>query len=260
MAEGKVAVVTGANGGIGLELVRCLLRDGWRVAALDVRGDRLEAEDAPAGRLLFRPCDLCADDDVERAIATVLDRWGRIDVLVNNAAVATFGRFDATGTSALREALDVNVLGYARTIAAVLPAMRRQGAGTIANVSSVLAFTGLPDLAAYAASKAAVEGFSRSLALELRGTGVRVTLLHAPLTRTPASLPLGVPDALKEDPERVAAALVAGLASRRAVVVVDLRTRIWLGAARLLPGPLGRLQARFVRWSARRGRRGSAPV
>ena len=255
MVADQVAVVTGANGGIGLELVRSLLRTGWRVAALDLVGDRLDAEGVPPDRLLFRPCDLRDDADVQRSVALVLDRWGRIDLLVNNAAVASFGRFDAGGPEVLRQALDLNVVGYARMTAAVLPAMRRQRGGTIANMSSVLAFTGLPELAAYAASKAAVEALSRSLTLELRGTGIRVKLLHAPLTRTPASTPLQVPDAVKADPAKVAAALVAGIRkrSRRPVVVADGRTRMWLLVARLVPATTGRFQARFVAGSRLRG-------
>jgi NAD(P)-dependent dehydrogenase (short-subunit alcohol dehydrogenase family) len=241
-----VAIVTGANRGIGLELARHLLRRGYRVAGLDLAVDDAARLEAPPERVLLAPCDVRSDNDVARSVDAVVARWGRVDVLVNNAAVAPFGSFAETTLASVRESFDVNVFGCLRTISAVLPVMKAQGRGTIANVASVLGFTGLPRLVAYSSTKAAVEALTRSLALELARHGISVKLLHAPLTRTPASAGLGVPTFLMADPAQVARRFAAGLESNRTVVTAGPRTAAWLLAARLAPGLTGTVQARVV--------------
>ncbi len=243
--------MTGANSGIGLELARNLLLRGYRVGCFDLaldNGARLaEAPD----RALLLPCDVRRDEDVNRSVDTVLQRWGRVDVLVNNAAIASFGSFAETSLASMQESFDVNVFGSVRTIAAVLPVMTAQRRGTIANVASVLGFTGLPRLAAYASTKGAIEALTRSLALDLARHGIAVKLLHAPLTRTPAAMGLGVPTVLMADPVRVGRSLARGIESDRTVVTADLRTAAWLSLARLAPGLTGSVQAGAVEWFRR---------
>lgn len=248
-----VAIVTGANGGIGFEMVRTLLERGYRVVCLDLALDDGAHPTAPAERVLLLPCDVRRDEDVARSVDTVVRRWGRVDVLVNSAAVAPFGSFAETSVASIQEAFDVNVFGCVRTIAAVLPVMRAQGRGTIANVASVLGFTGLPRLVGYASTKGAVEALTRSLALDLARHGIAVKLLHAPLTRTQAAVGLGLPTFVMADPAKIGRRLATRLDSERTVVTADLRTAAWLLLARLAPGTTGKVQARVVeRWGRER--------
>ena len=256
-ATGAVVIVTGADRGIGLEATRTLLASGCRVAALDLTTDALDGL-APAGDLLVCRCDVRREGDVESAVRSVVDRWGRVDALVNNAAVAPFARLEETSAESVGDVLDVNVLGYVRTIKAVLPVMKAQRRGSIVNVGSVLATVGLPSLPAYAASKGAVEGLTRSLALDLRRYGITVTLFHPPNTRTGATRPLGLPDVLTGDPVKVAIALARSVGTRRTLVTADLRTAAMVLFARLVPGLFGRVLARVVTLSQRAARRRGA--
>lgn len=257
-------VLTGANSGIGLHATRNLLARGWRVAALDVDTDAVGdlGDLGHDGDLAVLRCDVRSDADVASAVRAVLDRWGRIDVLVNNAAVAPFARFEEMPPEDMRAVFDVNLFGYARTIAAVLPAMKAQGHGTIVNVASMLALMGLPTLPAYAASKGAVDGLTRSLALDLRRHGIRVILFHPPSTRTPAAAPLCLPKVFTGDPVKVGAALARAVRSRRRLVTADRRTAVLLVVGRLAPGTFGRLLSRLVAMSqaASARRRRSAPT
>lgn len=234
-----VAIVTGAKRGIGLELARTLLRRGYRVACLDLAFDDGTHLAAPPERVLLLPCDVRSDEDVTRSVDAVAGRWGRVDVLVNNAAVAPFGALAETNVASIQESFNVNVFGCVRTISAVLPVMRAQGGGTIANVASVLGFTGLPRLVGYASTKGAVEALTRSLAVDLASQGIAVKLLHAPLTRTPAAAGLGLPRFVMADPARVGRRLATRLDSKRTVVTADLTTAAWLLLARLAPGTIG---------------------
>lgn len=245
-----VAIVTGANRGIGFEMVRTLLERGYRVACVDLVLDGGAYPTAPTERVLLLPCDVRSDEDVARSVDAVVGLWGRIDVLVNNAAVAPFGSFAQTSVASIQESFDVNVFGCVRTIGAVLPVMRAQGGGTIANVASLLGFTGLPRLVGYASTKGAVEALTRSLALDLAGDGIAVKLLHAPLTRTESAAGLGLPTFLMADPAKVGRRLATRLQSQRTVVTADLRTAAWLLLARLAPGTTGKVQA----WVVARGR------
>ncbi len=254
----SVAVVTGANSGIALEATKSLLALGYRVAALDVKTDTLEVLPNTAGNLLVQQCDVRSDRDVALAIDAAVQKWGRIDVLVNNAAVAPFGRFEETPLDSIRNTFEVNVFGYVRTIAAVLPIMRAQGRGTIVNVVSMLAFVGLPSLPAYASSKGAVEGLSRCLALDLATEGIRVKLFHPPSTRTPAARALCLPAYLTGDPVKVGAALAASVSSRRRVVTADFRTTGLLVLTRVTPGLFGELLTRLVRFCQRTARTNSS--
>ncbi len=241
-------MITGANGGIGLEAAKSLLDRGYRVAGLDVQTDALEAVREGTPNLLVQRCDVRAEDDVKQAVDAVIQAWGRIDVLVNNAAVAPYERFEDMSLDSMRNVFEINVFGYVRTIAAVLPVMRARRRGTIVNVASMLCFVGLPMLPAYGSSKGAVEGLTRSLALDLTMDGIAVKLFHPPSTRTQAAMALRLPDFLTGDPVKVGAAMAASVTSRRMVVTADLRTELLLLLARLTPGLFGRLLTFLVRF------------
>jgi 3-oxoacyl-[acyl-carrier protein] reductase len=178
--EGQVAVVTGAAKGIGLRIGRAFGREGARVAALDIDAagiDGLAAELTATGReALALKTDVTVASEVQRAVDTVLDRWGRIDVLVNNAGgFAVIRRTEDIPEDEWEAIFRSNVTSAFLCSRAVLPAMRRQRAGAIVNLSSIAGRSGAVLVTShYAAAKAALLGFTRHLAREVAPDGIRV--------------------------------------------------------------------------------------
>jgi NAD(P)-dependent dehydrogenase (short-subunit alcohol dehydrogenase family) len=180
MANGRVALVTGANRGIGREVVRQLLDHGFRtiLTARDERAARAAAGQLGAG---FLPLDVGDDASVERCFRTVEARHRRLDVLVNNAAIDydTWQRGTDADLAVVHQALETNLFGAWRTCQRSIPLMRRHGWGRIVNVSSEggsLASMG-GGTPAYSVSKAALNALTRVLAGELRGSGVLVNVV-----------------------------------------------------------------------------------
>lgn len=242
----RVVVVTGANEGIGYHLTSALLADGYRVAGLDLAGEQLQAlgRSYPE-RVRFLECDLTVDGDVQSAVEGVRDEWGQIDVLVNNAATFEFGLVGERGLAATRREFEVNYFGPLRTIEAVLPAMRERGEGIVHNVSSGVAAVGHPGLSGYASTKGAIEGFVRSLQLELQTEDVAVTLMYPPLTETRSAARL-YPAAMLHDPADVGRKLAGQIESTGPVVYADRSTRFGMALARRVPWLVERGTRRFL--------------
>lgn len=186
--SGRVALVTGASSGIGLETALLLAREGARVAVAARRMDRLERLaariESEGGQAFAVQCDLAERDQVEAAADAVAAHWGPVDVLINNAG---FGN----PTPVVNESMDtiermtrVNYLGAVCLTKAVLGPMIERGAGSIVMVSSVLGSVVLPSMSPYCATKFALNAFSEGLASELRGTGVSVSLVCPGAIRT----------------------------------------------------------------------------
>lgn len=174
-----VAIVTGASGGIGEATARALAQAGYRVF-----GTSRKTPSRPTAGVEHVDCDVTRDDSVEAAIAEVLQKAGRIDLLVNNAGVGLIGGAEESSLEQAKSLFDVNLFGVIRAIKAVLPVMRGQRSGRIVNISSVMGLIPAPYFALYAASKHALEGYSESLDHEVRDVGVRVVLVEPAYTRT----------------------------------------------------------------------------
>ncbi|MEA5125506.1 oxidoreductase [Xanthomonas floridensis] len=194
-----VALVTGASSGIGLAAATQLAAAGYTVYGTSRRG-------ADAGERGFPLLALDVTDDasVQSAIDALHAREGRIDLLVNNAGIGITGAAEESSIAQVRALFDTNVYGVVRVTNAVLPIMRAQRSGRILNVGSGLGFIPAPFSAYYSASKHALEGYSESLDHEVRGFGIRVTVIEPGATRTgfessttPADRPLSAYDALR---------------------------------------------------------------
>ena len=243
----RVVVVTGANEGIGYGLLTALLEDGYRVAGLDVEGEHVEAlRGMYPERVRWFECDVTLDEDVEAAVEGVLDEWGRIDRLVNNAAVFTFAPFADQTIADTRREFEVNYFGYVRTIRAVLPHLRERNRGIVHNVSSGVASLGHPGLSGYASTKGAVEALTRSLRLELRDGDVTCTVMHPALAATRSAAELGYPAALMSDPADVGRALASKIDATGPVITSDWKTRVGLSLARRFPVLVRKGTARYV--------------
>lgn len=245
--DARVVVVTGANEGIGYHMLAALVDDGYRVVGLDVEGAQLRAlrEEFPE-QVRFHECDVTSDDDVEAAIDAVLDEWGRIDVLVNNAAILNFGFFEDQTLADVRRVFEVNFFGYLRTIRAVLPHMRARNEGIVHNVSSGVGRVGNPGLTGYAATKGAIDSLTRSLRLELQHEDVACTTMQPRLARTRSAATLGYPASQLRDPADVGRDLADEIESTRPVIYADWVTRIGLALAERFPFLVRKGTERFL--------------
>jgi NAD(P)-dependent dehydrogenase (short-subunit alcohol dehydrogenase family) len=181
MAHPKpVALVTGASSGIGKAAALALVQAGF-----DVVGTSRDASRVPAQQgVTFLDLDVTDEESVSTLVRSVLERFGRIDVLVNNAGTGAAGAAEESSVAQDHRVFDINFFGLIRVTKAVLPHMRAQRRGRIINISSVLGLVPAPFMASYAATKHAIEGYSESLDHEVREYGVRVLLIEPAYTKT----------------------------------------------------------------------------
>jgi NAD(P)-dependent dehydrogenase (short-subunit alcohol dehydrogenase family) len=177
--DGLVAVVTGGASGIGAAIAAELLGRGARVAAFD-----LDPARCPDGALGVR-VDVSDDDSVRAGVRQVVDTWGGLDVLVNNAGIGAQGQVDANDDAEWLRVLDVNVVGMVRMTRAALPHLRRSPAAAVVNIGSVAATAGLPERALYSASKGAVLALTRAMAADHLREGIRVNCVNPGTADTP---------------------------------------------------------------------------
>ncbi|MBX9922423.1 MAG: oxidoreductase [Mycolicibacterium frederiksbergense] len=175
-----VALVTGAKSGLGRFAARALLDAGYQVVGTSRNTAGLDDEQ----NLSFLELDVTRDESVVAAVDTVIARFGRIDVLVNNAGMGLNGASEENSITQSQRLFDINVYGVMRMTNAVLPHMRRQGSGRIVNISSIFGLMPAPFMAAYSATKFAVEGYSESVDHEVRDDNIRVVLVEPGGTRT----------------------------------------------------------------------------
>ena len=184
----KVVLLTGGSRGLGLELARVLAHRGARLALL-ARDDEELARARDEVRALGAEvetfaCDVRFQDQVQRVVREVLERFGRVDVLINNAGVIQVGPEETMRVSDYQEAMDTHFFGPLFLVQAVLPEMRRRREGRIVNISSVGGKVPTPHLLPYVASKFALVGWSEGLHAELRRDGIVVTTVCPGLMRT----------------------------------------------------------------------------
>ncbi|MFJ8661894.1 oxidoreductase [Streptomyces sp. NPDC093795] len=175
-----VALVTGASSGIGKAAALALVEAGFEVVGTSRDTSRV----TPLDGVTFLDLDVAGDASAAAVVQQVVDRFGRIDALVNNAGTGLMGAAEENSVSQAQAVFDVNVFGVMRMVKAVLPHMRARGRGRIINVSSVVGFLPSPHMAVYAASKHAVEGYTESLDHEVREQGVRALLVQPAYTST----------------------------------------------------------------------------
>jgi short-subunit dehydrogenase len=186
--DGKVAIVTGASSGLGVDFARGLAEAGADVVIAARRADRLEETRATVEGLGRRCVAVSADvtsvEDCSRVVQTAQDELGRVDVLVNNAGVIQVGPLEVMTLEDFEQAMDVHFWGPLYATLAVLPQMRGRGEGRIVNVSSIGGKVSVPHLVPYSASKFALAGLSDGLRAELAKDGVVVTSVFPGLMRT----------------------------------------------------------------------------
>jgi len=195
--DGKVAIVTGATGGIGEASVRLFASEGARVLAADVedeRGRRLEAKQA---NIVYRHVNVSSEADVKGAVKEAVDRWGRLDVMFNNAGiVGAVGPIEAVKVEDFDRTLRVNLRGVFLGVKHAAPVMRAQGSGSIINTASTAAALAGFGNHIYSASKAGIVQLTRSVAMELGEARIRVNCVSPGYVPTPM---IGIARSLTRD-------------------------------------------------------------
>jgi NAD(P)-dependent dehydrogenase (short-subunit alcohol dehydrogenase family) len=184
----KVVIVTGGTSGIGLNTARELTERGCRVYEFSRRAEGTDAA-------IHIQADVTEEQQVQNAVREVLEREGRIDVVINNAGFGISGAIEYTETEEARRQFDVNFFGMVRVNRAILPIMHRQGHGRIINMSSVAAPIAIPFQAYYSASKAAVRTYSLALQSEVRPYGIEVCCIM------PGDIATGFTAARRKNPD-----------------------------------------------------------
>ncbi|EJM39648.1 dehydrogenase of unknown specificity, short-chain alcohol dehydrogenase [Pseudomonas sp. GM33] len=206
--EGKVCIITGAASGIGREDALLLAREGAKVVLTDLNEEagRQAAAEIGANALFIRH-DIASESDWQHVVKTTVERFGRLDVLVNNAAILALGSIEDTTLELWQKVQKINGDGYFLGCKYAIQAMKESGGGSIINMSSVAALGAMPMFCAYSASKGAVAAMTRSIALHCKQQGYRIRCnsVHPDGVNTPMTQALagGQPipqEALDQDP------------------------------------------------------------
>lgn len=185
MSSKPVWFITGCSTGLGRELARQLLERHYRVVVTARRPDTVaDLAEPHADRALVLSLDVTDPSQVAAAVPATLERFGQLDVLVNNAGIGYFGAIEESEEHEVRRMFEINVFGLAAMTRAVLPVMRRQRRGHIINIASVAGIRAFPAIGFYNATKFAVVGLSESLAQEVAPLGIRVTVVEPSGFRT----------------------------------------------------------------------------
>ena len=182
-SEKPVWFITGCSTGFGRELAKHLLERGYRTVVTARKAADLRDFEGNAAALILK-LDVTAQEQVDAAVKAALEKFGRIDVLVNNAGLGYFGAVEESEEPEVRWMFEVNVFGLGRMTSAVLPAMRKQRSGFIVNLSSLAGIYSFPGLGYYNATKFAVEGLSGALAQEVEPLGIKVMVVEPSGFRT----------------------------------------------------------------------------
>ena len=205
--EGKRAVVTGAGAGIGRAIALRLSGEGARVALADLDEQAAErVADEIEGKTLIRRTNVTMAEEVEALVRSVIQEWGGLDVMVNNAGIGVAATAPETSEEDFDRQIDVNLKGTFLGIKYAVPAMRDAGGGSIVNISSVAALVGVPDRAAYCAAKGGILALTRAAAIDHISEGIRVNCIAPGTVDTPW---IGRITAGYDDPEEARAKMEA---------------------------------------------------
>ena len=232
--DGAVAIVTGGASGLGAATAALLAERGARVAVLD-------RDTAAVPAQYFRAvCDVTDAAQVDAAVAAVVDHYGSLDIVINNAGIGAVGDVSANSDDEWHRVLDVNVVGIARVTRAALPHLRASSRAAVVNTSSVVADVGVPNRALYSASKGAVSALTLAMAADHVREGIRVNAVTPGTADTPW---VGRLLDAAEDPEAAASALRARQPMGRLVSAVEVAHAIVYLASPLTSSTTGTILA-----------------
>src|SRR5262245_34128588 len=255
--SGKIVVVTGASMGIGESVAREFAAHGASVVLVARNAQRLEAARARVGgNAIAVPCDVTRCEELERVLATTLTRFGRIDVWVNNAGHGLMDSVAQMDLAECRRMFDTNLFAVIQAMQLVAPVMQKQGSGAIINISSVAGYIAVPYMAAYGATKRALNAITRGARMELEKSGVRVINVCPGYIATDFAMNavkgkeryrLGVAARTGITPDQVARAVLRAYQKNKREIVVPWKDRIFIALYQLAPGIVEGMMRRMLR-------------
>jgi short-subunit dehydrogenase len=256
--QDKVAVITGGSMGIGEEIAKLFAAEGAKIVITSRDAVRAEAARARIGgdRVLALACDVRHREELDRAVALTVHNFGRVDIWINNAGRGMLDSVAAMNMAECRAMFDTNLFGAIEGMQAVIPTMRAQAAGTIINISSVAGHIAVPYMAAYCATKFALNAIGKAARVELKDAGIHVMTVCPGFIKTEfadhavhGSDRMRIGGAVRRGitADRVARAVLNGYVGRKREVVVPWRDRIGIKLYQLSPALVEGFMARTLR-------------
>lgn len=261
-SEPKIALLTGAGGGIGEAIALRLDKAGYRLVLCDIKKEKMKSI---AGRLSITPeliaCDLTKPEELEALVSFMKSKFPEVEVLVNNAGYAKEGPFIEQSTSEIDRHAGINLLGPIKLIRAIVPMMLEKGRGSVANIVSIGAIISLADSALYSATKFGLRGFLTAIHEELKGTGVKISGIYPAAVDTPMLMHealnggtvLNWLNAVKS-PDDVAKAVLRGIRTGKLEIYVPYSDGLTSRLAAVFPWLVGSLSP-ILKWLGEKGRR-----
>lgn len=240
-------IITGANQGIGYYLAEQALKDGNKVAVLDIEIDHLKdlAQVFPK-QLLCCKADVRDDTQINTAVKEIVANFHSIDIAIHNACLCTFSKEKDTNLKIYEKVFDVNYYGGLRLVKNVLPYMQAQKRGKIIFTSSGVGVTGFIGISPYASTKGALESLAKCLNIEYASDDISFHIIHPPLTRTNSAAPLPVPKEFMADPQKVGYGIAKHIFSKRFIICHNLSQKLQTLICYLFPIKMGRLISKMA--------------
>lgn len=240
-------VITGANQGIGYHFTEQSLKNGNKVAVLDLETDNLEIlEQSYPNRLFYYKADVCKETQIRTAIADIMEKFQKIDIVIHNACLCTFDKEANTDLSTYERVFDVNYYGALRLVKSILPYMQAQKNGKVIFTSSGVGVTGFIGISPYASTKGALEALAKCLNLEYASDGISFHIIHPPLTRTKSAEPLPVPKEFMADPKKVGYGIADHISSRHFILCHSFSQKVQTLTCYLFPIKMGRFMSKMA--------------
>lgn len=240
-------IITGANEGIGYYFIEQLLKDGNKIAVIDIETNNLEnLKTKYKNNLFFFKVDVRNEMDMQSSITKIVEDFHTVDIAIHNACRCTFGMEVDTNESLYRDVFDVNYFGALRLAKGVLPYMRKQKNGKVIFTSSGVGVTGFIGISPYASTKGALEALAKCLNLEYAKDNISFHIAHPPLTRTKSSSPLPVPKEFMATPDKVGQGLAKHIMSKRFIICHTFGQKIKTIACYFFPIKMGKLLSKMT--------------
>lgn len=193
--ENKVAIITGGAGGMGASHAKRFIEEGAKVVIADLAGSNGESFSTELGEnAIFVEADVTDESSWKNLVNRTIETFGKVDILVNNAGISTAALVEDTSLEEFKKVVDINQVGVFLGMKHVVPHMKENKAGSIINISSISGLRGTKEGISYGASKFAVVGMTKSVALEVAEYGVRVNTVHPGVIRTKMTDPAVIPE------------------------------------------------------------------
>lgn len=240
-------IITGANEGIGYYFIEQLLKDGNKIAVIDIETNNLEKlKTKYQNDLFFFKVDVRNEMDMQSSITKIAEAFDTIDIAIHNACRCTFDMEVDTNESIYRDVFEVNYFGALRLAKGVLPYMRKQKSGKVIFTSSGVGVTGFIGISPYASTKGALESLAKCLNLEYAKDNISFHIAHPPLTYTKSASPLPVPKEFMATPDKVGQGLAKHIISKRFIICHTFGQKIQTIVCYFFPIKMGKLLSKMT--------------